>query len=261
MATDRILPQWPATAAAWKPGTSALSMVARVGPMRSAVWPQPEPEDEGHVVGRRSGALGDDGGGGLGDVEGVGTRVVEIHAHARTLQWRSGPTAPMVGWRRDGAPHVGRRPRRRPGRVRGRAGRRAARGLRHRGRPRRPRRRLRAHRLRTEQGPHLDGRVRHEPRHRRRPRGRPGRRERRPRHRQPPDPRPRGGPEPRHRGAPHRRRRADRPRHRHAARRPARCGPWVSTELPRSSTPRWCWSRPVRRRAPCRPRSRTASGS
>ena len=40
------------------------------------------PEDEGDVVSRRSGALGDDGGGGLGDVEGVGARVVEIHAHA-----------------------------------------------------------------------------------------------------------------------------------------------------------------------------------
>ena len=37
------------------------------------------PEHERHVVGRRAGALGDDGGGGLGDVEGVGGRVVEIH--------------------------------------------------------------------------------------------------------------------------------------------------------------------------------------
>ena len=132
-----------------------------------------------------------------------------------------------------GHPHVGRRPRRRPGRLRGRAGRGAARRLGHGGRPRRPRRCLRAHRLRTEQGPHLDGRVRHGPRAS--------------------GVRPQGARRVADasvdlatvnrrildlaeaqsddiRGAPHRRRRADRPRHGRARSGPARCGPWVSTE-------------------------------
>src|SRR6476659_630366 len=43
MATERITPEWPATAALAKPGTSALSIVVSVSPMRSPVWPQPEP--------------------------------------------------------------------------------------------------------------------------------------------------------------------------------------------------------------------------
>ena len=41
--TERMTPVWPATAAFPKPGTSVLSIVVTVSPMRSPVCPQPEP--------------------------------------------------------------------------------------------------------------------------------------------------------------------------------------------------------------------------
>src|SRR3954454_22912329 len=43
MATDRMTPEWPATAARPKPGTSVLSIVSSVSPMRSPACPHPEP--------------------------------------------------------------------------------------------------------------------------------------------------------------------------------------------------------------------------
>ena len=72
------LPVWPATAAVPKPGTSALSMVARVSPIRSPVWPQPEPSTRATSWRRRPVRSRDDGGGGLGDVEGVGRGVGQV---------------------------------------------------------------------------------------------------------------------------------------------------------------------------------------
>ncbi len=43
MATERIEPLCPATAALPNPGTSVFSIVVTVSPMRSPAWPQPLP--------------------------------------------------------------------------------------------------------------------------------------------------------------------------------------------------------------------------
>ena len=111
MATERIVPLCPATAARPNPGTSALSIVASVSPMRSPVWPQPEPRTSATSCVGDAGALGDDGRGRPRDLERVGGRVGQVGGargraallgHAGTLPTRApaGAGAGRGGWMR-----------------------------------------------------------------------------------------------------------------------------------------------------------------
>ena len=78
MATERMLPEWPATAARVEAGHVGVvdgreGLADEVGGLAPA-----RAEHERDVVVVDAGALGDDGGGVGGDVEGVGGRVAEI---------------------------------------------------------------------------------------------------------------------------------------------------------------------------------------
>ena len=78
MATERIVPVWPATAALPKPGTSVFSMRReRLADQVAGLAPAGA-EHEGDVVALHPGALADDGGGRLGDREGVGRGVGQV---------------------------------------------------------------------------------------------------------------------------------------------------------------------------------------
>ena len=181
IAMERMLPEWPSTAALWKPGTSALSTVASVSPMRLPGLPPTGSEDQRDVVLRGPGPLGDDRSGVRRHLEGIGRRVVQVDgssthgqdssdeercrcattlADARGLIRRERAQRHaahgVVGWVGDHARDIRCHHRRRSRRLRGGAGGCAAGRQRHRHRAGRAGRRRGPHRLRSEQGAHRD---------------------------------------------------------------------------------------------------------